>query len=690
MTAKLKLLLLLLVGSLPAFSYDHRTDSVQAARQGIIKLVVARLERDHYSPKEIDDVYSKAVWKRFITAIDDYRSLFLQADIAQLKAYETTIDEELHAGDVRFFNVAFPLYQQRVKDAARITDSILQQPVSLKSKEEVLLNRHDAAYAADEKELVAIWRKRLTYEVLKKMLESSATDSVGKLSLAQQEKLARGKVQRWFKRSFSSMQVATAEDSKFALYVNAVVFEMDPHTSYNPPADARLLQEQMAHRYYGLGMELDVKNEEIFIRRLINGGAALRSGLVQENDHLLQVSSKSGDMVEVAGMPLNDVSRLIRGDKGTTVKLVLRRNNGKEAMVAIERGVVIEDETAAKSAVIHQQNKKIGYIYLPSFYADFERREGVHCADDIAKELMLLQQQSVDGIVMDLRNNPGGSLDEVVKMLGLFLPPGPKVQLKKRDGVAVYNTDSTQAWVYKGPLTVLINENSASAAEIFAAAIQDYHRGIIIGSASSYGKGTAQATLPMGKAGDPDKGIPTQLFGSIALTQHKFYRVNGSSTQQKGVIPDILLPGVTAYMKVQERDNATALPWDTIPGTLYSDMQLPVADQQLITAGNRLWKEDRVFTGILENTTWMKQHQDDPVPLSYAGFKQYQQKLQAHIDTLGSIWKLPVSKRLILTGTDILSNKTSRERYEKWMTATGEDAYLLKTVEIMQQMGSHL
>lgn len=690
MTARLKLLLLLLVVTLPAFSYDHHSDSLKAARQGIIKLVVARLERDHYSPKEIGDAYSKAVWKRFITAIDDYKSLFLQADIAQLQAYETTIDDELHQGDVRFFNVAFVLYQQRVKEAAWIADSILQQPVSLRSKEEVLLNRHDAAYPADENERVAIWRKRLTYEVLKRMMESATADSVGKLPLAQQEQLARGKVQRWFKRSFSSLQAGTAEDSKFALYVNAVVFEMDPHTAYNPPADARLLQEQMAHRYYGLGMELDVKNEEIFIKRLINGGAAIRSGLVHENDHLVQVSSKSGDMVEVAGMPLNDVSRLIRGDKGTTVKLVLRKSNGKEAMVAIERGIVTEDETAARSAVIHQQNKKIGYIYLPSFYADFERRDGVHCADDIAKEVMLLQKAEVDGIVMDMRNNPGGSLDEVVKMLGLFLPPGPKVQLRKRDGVMLYNTDSTQPWLYKGPLTVMINENSASAAEIFAAAIQDYHRGIIIGSASSYGKGTAQATLPMGKAGDPDKGIPTQLFGSIALTQHKFYRVNGASTQQKGVIPDILLPGVTSYMKVQERDNATALPWDTIPGTLYSDIQRPEVDQQLITAGNRLWKEDRVFTGVLENTTWMKQHQEDPVPLSYDAFKQHQQKLQAHIDTLSNIWKLPPGKRMTLTGTDILADKALQQRYEKWMEATGEDAYLLKTAEIMQQMDSHL
>ncbi|MBO9730633.1 MAG: carboxy terminal-processing peptidase [Chitinophaga sp.] len=686
MTAKLKLLLLLLAASMPVFAGQQNPDSVQAARKSIIRLVVARLERDHYSPKELDDAYSKAVWKRFITAIDDYRSLFLQKDITRLQAYETTLDDELRQGDVQFFNVAFPLYQQRVRDMIRITDSILQQPVSFKSNEQVLLNRHEAAFPVNEKDRASIWAKRLTYEVFRKIQESAATDSIGKLPLAHQEQLARAKVQRWFQRSFSNLLVAAAEDDKFALYVNAVVFEMDPHTAYNPPADARMLQEQMAHRYYGLGMELGIKNDEVFIKRLISGGAALRSGLVQENDNLVQVSSHRGEMVEVAGMPLNDISRLIRGDKGTMVKLVLRKSNGHEAMVTIERGIVNEDETGARSAVIHQQQQKIGYIYLPAFYADFERKDGVHCAEDIAREVRLLQKEQVSAMVMDLRNNPGGSLDEVVKMLGLFLPPGPKVQLRTRDAVSVYNTDSTQPWLYKGPLTVLINENSASAAEIFAAAIQDYHRGIVIGSASSYGKGTAQATLPMGKAGDPDKGIPTQLFGSIALTQHKFYRVSGSSTQLKGVIPDILLPGVTAYRKVQERDNATALAWDTIPRTLYADMHRSEKEQQLIMDGNNLWKNDKVFTGILENTNWMKQHQDDPVPLSFDKFKLHQQQVQAHLDTLGEIWKLPAGKQLTLTGTTILTDKILQERYEKWMASTGEDAYLLKTVEIMQQM----
>jgi carboxyl-terminal processing protease len=690
MFIKLRLLCLLLAVSLPGFCYDSTSDSVRAARKDILKLVVFRLKKEHFAPKEVDDKFSKAVWNRFITAIDGNKSFFIQSDIDRLKVYETALDEELNNAGVTFFYESFALYQQRVKESAVIVEKILSTPVALQSKNKVQLNRLHAAFPLDEKERVAVWRKRLTYEVFKKMQEIALQDSTHAISLVQCEQQAREKVRRWFGRSFKNLQSGTAADEKFSLYVNAVAFEMDPHTTYNPPMDARLLQEQMAHRYFGLGMELITKNDEVFIKRLFPGGAAFRSGLVQENDYLIEVSNRQGEMVEVAGMPVNEVSRLIRGDEGTTVKLLLRKGNDKERTVFIARGEVKEDEASARSAVIHQGGKKIGYIMLPSFYADFERKEGVHCADDVAKELELLKKEQVEGVVMDLRNNPGGSLDEVVKMLGYFLPAGPKVQLRARNGVQVYNTEGKTADFYSGPLTVLVNEHSASASEIFAAAIQDYHRGVIIGSASSYGKGTAQATFQMGKVGDPDSGIPNQHFGSIGLTMHKFYRVNGSSTQLKGVIPDIILPGITAYVKSQERDNVTALLWDTIPGTTYSALKQPEGVQQLIAQGDSVWQQNDVFIRIKAHTDWMKQHQDDAVPLSYSEFRKQQQVLRQHLQALETIWKIPAGEGLKLTGTNKLNEPDAAKRYEQWLQLLSQDVYLFKTVEIMQQLTRQL
>jgi len=685
MFKKLRLLCLLLAVSLPGFGYNKESDSVRAARKDIVKQMVFRLKKGHFSPKAIDDNFSKSVWNRFITAIDGNKSYFIQSDIDRLKVYETSLDEELNSGEVAFFYETFALYQKRVQESALIVDSILSTPVALHSKERVQLNRLHAEFPVDAKELRSVWRKRLTYEVFKKMQEIAQEDSTGTISLAVCERQAREKVGRWFKRSFKNLQAATAADEKFSLYVNAVAFEMDPHTTYNAPMNARLLQEQMAHRYYGLGMELIIKNDEIFIKRLFPGGTAFRSGLVQENDNLIEVSNRQGEMVEVAGMPVNDVSRLIRGEAGTAVKLALRKDNGRERVVSIERGEV-KEAAAARSAVIHQAGRKIGYIMLPTFYADFERKDGVHCADDVAKQMELLKQENVEGIVMDLRNNPGGSLDEVVKMLGYFLPAGPKVQLRARDGVQVYNTEEVASGFYNGPLTVLVNEHSASASEIFAAAIQDYHRGLIIGSASSYGKGTAQATFQMGKVGDPDKGIPHQKFGSIGLTMHKFYRINGASTQLKGVIPDIILPGTTAYLKLQERNNVTALLWDTIPGTTYAALEQPAAAQQLIAQGDSIWQQNEVFVRIKAHTDWMKQHENDLVPLSYKKFRKQQKAVQQHTKELETIWKLPPGKGLKLTGTNKSDEQESVKEYEQWIQLVEQDVYLLKTVEMMQQL----
>lgn len=671
-------------------------DQSLAYQKMTIAAVVRNIEKGHFRPKPINDDFSQAIWKKYLLALDPNKNVFLQSDLEQLKKYEFSIDEELNGGSAEFFNAAYQLYQRRLQEISLLYKDILAKPFDLHKKESVQLNGTLLSFAKDRKELDQVWRKRLKYYLLKKMIDLEAErKATGASALVQGkggksdllEKEARMKIRKWLDNSFKTLMSPSYIEEKFSQYLNTITFEMDPHTTYFAAVKARSVNEQMAKKYYGLGLELADKEGEVWVKSLRPGGVAIKSGLVDVNDRLLRITDRRGTMIDLDGVPITEVAELIRGDKDTEISLGLRKVNGIEKTISLKRGEIKEEEGRARSAVIHKGNQKIGYIYLPEFYADFNNPEGAHAAADIATELQQLKTAGVAGIVIDLRNNGGGSLDEVVKMSGYFLGSGPKVQVKGKEGVKAYAT--YDAPVYDGPLAVMINENSASASEIFAAVIQDYRRGIIIGSRSSYGKGTAQSTLPMGKMGDKAKGILPLNFGSLRLSLNQFYRVDGGSTQLKGVESDLILPGKLQYQKIREQDNETALSWDSIAPANYRVFNRTLIPNNVLALENEEIGKNEAFKVIAENSRLLAEHANDPLSLDLPKFKEQQAKMLSWSKKIDEAAQLPELKRMTITGTRLTSEGPGLEWYGKWMEGVSRDIYVDQTMKVMVRMMSN-
>ena len=375
---------------------------------------------------------------------------------------------------------------------------------------------------------------------------------------------------------------------------------------------------------------------------------------------------------------------MIRGDKDTEVALGLLKINGQEKTVSLKRTEIKDEEGRARSAVIEKDGEKIGYIFLPEFYVDMANPQGIHSAADVQKELLKLKDAGVKGVIFDLRNNGGGSLQEVVDMTGYFLGPGPKVQIKDTQELKIYSTRAEA--LFNGPMIVMVNEQSASASEIFAAAIQDYRRGIIVGSSATYGKGTAQGTFPMGKMGDKTKGSPNISYGSLRLTQHHFYRVNGASTQLRGVNSDVVLPGKLAYLKVKEKDNLTALAWDSIPAANYKQFHTAADWQNLLNSARQAAGEENAFKIIDENSKLLAQQQLNPVSLNFSKFSEEQSTLQTLADRIEEIGKLPELRKIKIVGTTDPQATADNEWYQKWANGLSSDLYLSKSLDMMKRM----
>ncbi|MBE7174672.1 MAG: carboxy terminal-processing peptidase, partial [Williamsia sp.] len=572
----LPVLLVLLVGGLLwAFTSSGKTpdDDLKVKQQQLLVLVGSILEKNHYDPKKIDDSFSKIIFKNYLTDLDPDKNLFMQSDINALKKYENTIDDEIHGASLQFYPAAIVVYKQRLDETEGIYKELLSKPFNFNTDEKVQLDADKLSYPTDAAARKEQWRKRLKYLTLERFVDlqnqrskAGDKDSIKTKTDAQLEAEARSKVQQIMARIYERQTKTFSEEDQFSLFVNTITDEMDPHTSYLAPVAKRSFDEDMSGRFYGIGALLKEEDGQIKISSVVPGSPAFKTGKVQENDVIMKVAQGDEEPVDITGYATTDAVKLIRGGKNTTVKLTLKKADGTLQVVPIVRDEIVLDDTFAKSLLINKDGKKIGYIYLPEFYLDVNRDNGARCSQDVAKEVMKLKAEGVDGIVMDLRSNPGGSLPEVVNMAGLFIKQGPIVQAKDKNGAPYIWRDNDPSVLYDGPLTVMVNEGSASASEIFAAAMQDYHRAIVVGSTSTYGKGTVQKPVPLGR---PNFMTGTGEDGALVLTFEKFYRVNGGSTQVKGVTPDIVLPDQYEYLKIRERDNESALPWDQIQKTDY-------------------------------------------------------------------------------------------------------------------------
>ncbi len=690
---RLPILLLMIAGGVfLAFKTLGTEKTTPPSRyERILQYVGVLLTQGHYSPKDINDNYSKKVFEKYFEELDPEKNIFLQQDIDALKKYETKIDDEIKGAPVSFFLEAGKSFTKRTEEAALIYKDLLAKPFEFTNDETVITDSKKLKFSNTDEERKESWRKKLKYLTLDRFVElqdirekNKGTKGFVVLSDSELEKEARGKVSKIMDRFFDRYKHKFNDDDKFNLFVNTVTQTMDPYTEFFPPVEKRYFDEQMSGSFFGIGASLLYDEGNIKIGSLLSGSPAWKSQQLEVGDIITKVAQGRDSAVELTGFVVEDAVKLIRGKKGTEVTLTVRKKSGTSKTVTLVRAKIEQDETFARSAVIQNGASKVGYIFLPEFYANFEDANGVRSATDVAKEVAKLKQAKVDGIVIDLRNNGGGSLYDVVQIAGLFIEEGPIVQVKDRQGKPTVMRDKDNGVLYDGPLAVLVNEFSASASEIFAAAIQDYGRGVVIGSTSTYGKGTVQRNIGL----DPESNFMTSNsdLGTIKLTLQKFYRINGGSTQLKGVTPDIIIPDQYENLKFRERDNENALPWDEINKASYKTWSGNYDLKTIKNLSNTRLANTPSFQKLKQKTEWVSMQNDKEYPLNIDKFRKEQVQIKAVVKEIDSLLKLKTDLKISYLPEDILrhaQDTVKQGRYNQWLKNLSRDIYLDQAVKVV-------
>ena len=543
----------------------------------IIELLTYVLENHHYNHISIDDEFSKKLYKDFIQKLDPSKRFFIQSDIDEFSRYQSLIDDQIKNKDLTFFNLVHTRLVQRMNESKEIYQTILQKPFDFSVEESINTDYTNLPYAKKTTELTERLRKQVKFWSLSLLFEKVKE---------QERNIANGglPISTYNSKNINALDKETRESAKkllddyfgflldfrrndwFTVFINSITKCFDPHTSYYPPEEKELFDLNMSGKIEGIGVVLRENKDYTEIAELISGGPAWRGKKLETGDFILKVAQGTDEPVDIVGMRLNDVAKKIKGPKGSEVRLTVKKVDGSIVVVPIVRDVVEMEEIYVKSAIVQKGDFKYGLIYLPKFYIDFENKNGRNAGKDIALEVERLKQSEVDGIILDVRDDGGGSLSTVVDIAGLFIEDGPIVQIKSvgRKKEVLYDKNKQIAW--NGPLVIMINSFSASASEILAAAIQDYKRGIIIGSKQSFGKGTVQNIIDLNQY---VRNNSMGDLGALKTTIQKFYRINGGSTQLEGVSSDVVMPDRYTYLKKGERDVENAMPWDKIDSAEY-------------------------------------------------------------------------------------------------------------------------
>ena len=704
MFSKKSLLIILLLvlggGVFYAVKSSQTLDDPKSRYEKVLRLVGEMLEEGHFSPRKIDDDFSKDIFTKFLQSLDPDKIYFLSGDVAQLKKYELQLDDEIRGASLESFFAINELYKQRVVQSADLYRSILTQPFDYNIDEQYVEDEEKRSYPRNETEWREAWRKKLKYyalerytDLLEEQEKNKGKEGFVMLSKEEMEKEARDKVLKQFDRMYERFRNRFKDDDRFHQYVNVITESMDPHTTYFPPIEKRAFDEQMRGSFFGIGASLteDRDNGNIKVATIVNGSPAWKSGEIAVGDYILKVGQ--GDELtdqDLNGFEVTDAVRLIRGKKGTVVRLTIRKVDGTIKVVSLVRDEIPLDETYAKSLIIEsKEHFKIGFIYLPEFYADFDRPNAPRCAPDVAKEIGKLKAQQVDGIILDLRNNGGGSLWDVVQMVGFFIPDGPVVQVKSKDEAPTVLRDRDNGSVlWDGPLVVMVNSLSASASEIFAGAIQDYKRGLVIGSTSTYGKGTVQRNIELDKIAWVGGGAGSDL-GSLKLTLQKFYRVSGASTQLRGVYPDIAVPDQYDYLKLREKDTEDALAWDEIEGAPFKAWQNPLPLTNIVVASKMRISENDAFNQLQSSVAWLEKNNKKDISLQLDQFRKKKQEAADMFKKINESLKLKEELSVSNLPVDLARIEQDSIRLERnkiFLKGIRTDLLVGETVKVVSDM----
>ena len=661
----------------------------------LLQAVNMSLQGAHYDPPLVDDAFSQKAFDLYLKNIDANKRLLLASDTVQLVNYRNEIDNEINDGTYKLFNLSLELIQKQTKSTEGYFEEFLEHPFSFIENEEVNLGE-DMPFAKDETELRDRWRKYLKYSVLsrlhddiiaqEKAIEKSDTIFTPK-SYDSLEYHARKNVLKTHRDWYKRLNRLDRKD-RLALYINSITAVYDPHTNYFPPEQKEDFDIQMSGQLEGIGAQLQEKDGYIKITNIIPGGPSSLQGELMANDLILKVKQEGGEPVEIIDWRINDAVKIIRGKKGTKVTLTVRKPDGSVKNITITRDVVVLEETYAKSLILHDQdNVKTGYIYLPTFYADFQNPRGRFSWKDVKVEVEKLKATGIKGIILDLRNNGGGSLDDVVKMGGLFIDQGPIVQVKEKGRQAQVLEDRYPGAEWDGALVIIINEFSASASEIMAAAMQDYGRAVIVGSSSSHGKGTVQRFLNLNQT-LRNKNLPD--LGSVKLTIQKFYRINGDATQLKGVNSDVVLPDNYMYIKTGENENDHAIAWDQISSSKYETSPLDTHNKAIKKSQARV-KKNETFNLIQENALrWELQREINTFPLSLEAYKAQEVKEKKEGEKYEALNKIIINGfvvRNIPSDLALINGEESRvKRNEEWIKGIAKDPYVYEALQIIEDL----
>jgi carboxyl-terminal processing protease len=581
----------------------------------LLELISYVLERGHYNPKKIDDNFSKNVFSSYIKGLDNQRRFFLQSDIVNFSKYKNRIDDLIKNSDISFFDLTIEKLFQRIGQVNLFHQELLEKPFDFSKEEFINLDFDNLSYVRTLNDLKIRWRMRFKLSALqiyydKKQEENDKKKKDSTYEIKSDlilEREARESVTENVNIFFENVSQLDRNDW-FTVFVNSIALEFDPHTTYYAPQEKDRFDTRISGKFEGIGARLQRKNEQVHIIEIIPGGPVWRDNLLKVGEVILKVAQKDEDPIEIGNMRLDDAVNLIKGPKGTKVYLTVKRVDGIIEEVEITRDVVELEESYAKSSLIIKDNNKYGLIELPQFYIDFNDYSNRNAAIDVKKEINQLKEKDVQGIIIDLRNNGGGSLKTVVDITGYFIKDGPVVQVKSTGGKKEILRDTDSSIIWEGPLVILVNEFSASASEILAAALQDYKRAIVLGSKQTFGKGTVQNMVDLNRI---ISGSTYGDLGAVKLTTDKFYRINGGSTQLEGVKSDVVILDRYSYIDLGEKDQENPLSWDYIEPTNFDFWHDEINYKYMLERSQNRMKTSQYISLIDEQAKWVKQQQDE-------------------------------------------------------------------------------
>lgn len=690
-------LLLALAAGLSLLGFTQSNQEDERRNEVLIDIVSQGLLRNHFSDVKIDDDFSIRVFGIYLERLDYNKRFFYQSDMDELMYFQTKIDDEIQNRTHALVDKAIEILAKRTVEIRKIYEKILEKPFDFTVDEDFETDPKKRNFPITSEEMKEVWRKLLKYQVMVRLdtklkqqaTEEENTDSIVEpKSFEQLEEECRKRVLKQTNDYFHQFDQLEWADQQ-SIFLNAVTSSFDPHTNYFPPKDKENFDIGMTGQFEGIGATLTTKDGFITVTQIVVGSASWKQGELEEEDKILKVAQGAEEPVDIVDMRLDKAVELIRGPKDSEVRLTVQKIDGSVVVIPIVRDVVILEETYAKSVIINER-KKVGYIKLPKFYADFNHNGGRNCADDMAKEIEKLKSENVDGIIIDLRNNGGGSLQDVVKIAGLFIEKGPIVQVKARNLEPFIFDDTDPSIQYNGPLAIMVNPFSASASEILAAALQDYDRAVIVGSSTTYGKGTVQKII------DFDQILPPNMndlkpLGAMKVTMQKFYRINGSTTQLQGVISDIILPDNYSYLDIGEKDLEYALPCDSIQAAKYSvwDKSWDKTLDKLRAKSAKRVGENIIFAGIEENAIRLRDRKSETsISLNLEKFTALNESLQAEGKKYKDLLKEPQELKIATLKADYVETAKDSlgEVKEKWHKDLQKDVYLFETVKIMDDL----